>query len=81
MTLNFLVRLQHVRLPLSIENPEEIKHVSVLKATGLIEAEIHPRFQPGAPYVQPRTATVTCITDEGMAQLHQWLGETWKQRA
>jgi hypothetical protein len=80
MTLNFLMWLQHVRLPLRIEIPEEIKHVSVLKATGLIEAEIHPRFEPGAPYLQPRMATVTCITDEGMSELHQWMGESWKRQ-
>ena len=75
MTLNFLLRLHHLKLPLRVESPDEIKLVSVLKATGLIEAEIHPHFDPVAKYVQPQFATVICITDEGLAELAKWMGQ------
>ena len=77
MTLNFLMRLQHLPLPLKVVTPGDIKHVSVLKATGLIEAEIQPPLEASGPYAQPRTATVICITDEGMSELHLWMGEMW----
>jgi hypothetical protein len=36
----FLMRLLHLQLPVRITDPEDIRAVSVLVATGLIEAEI-----------------------------------------
>jgi adenine deaminase len=72
MPLYFLMRLQHLQLPLRVETREEIKLVSVLKATGLIEAEIHP-LQSHGSYAPPATATVICITDEGKTELEKWV--------
>jgi hypothetical protein len=69
MHLLFLLRLQHVELPAEIVRPEEIKHVSVLKATGLVEAEIAPAIDPSGKFNMARTAIVTAITEDGIAEI------------
>ncbi|RST50574.1 hypothetical protein EJI00_11150 [Variovorax sp. DXTD-1] len=73
MPLSFLVRLQHEKLPVRVAEPEEIRHVSVLSAAGLIDAHI-PALHPTVRYASPRLVTVVRITDEGRAWLTE-LGE------
>jgi len=68
MPLLFLMRLQHTPLPVRVVQPEEIRNVSVLVATGLIEAEIAP-LKPTDPYAASRMATVMRITDDGLAEI------------
>lgn len=68
MPLSFLCRLRHVQLPVQVAEPEEVRHVCVLAATGLIEAEF-ARLQAHAPYATPGLATVFRITDEGHAEI------------
>jgi hypothetical protein len=76
MPLSFLVRLQHEEFPVRVVEPEEIRHVSVLSATGLIDANI-PALHPTVRYASPRLVTVTRITEEGRAWLMA-LGEAPK---
>ena len=68
MPLSFLKRLQHVQLPVRVACPEEIRHVTVLVATGLIDAEMTTPA-PTKPHAVPRLATVIRITDDGRAEL------------
>jgi hypothetical protein len=68
MPLMFLLRLLNTQLPVRVVEPEEIRHVSVLLATGLIEGEI-TILKPASPYVASRLATVTRITEAGRAEL------------
>ena len=68
MPLSFLCRLQHVQLPVRVAEPEEIRHVCVLAATGLIVAEL-VELQAHARYATPGLATVLRITDEGRAEI------------
>jgi hypothetical protein len=68
MPLSFLKRLQDVQLPVRVASPEELHHVSVLLATGLIGAEF-TTLSSATPYAPPRLATVTCITRAGHAEL------------
>ncbi|MEJ1127332.1 hypothetical protein V9L20_07130 [Variovorax sp. CCNWLW225] len=68
MALLFLMRLQHVQLPVRVVVPEELRHVSVLVATGLIEADIGP-LSPKARYASSRVATVLRITEDGLAEI------------
>jgi hypothetical protein len=68
MALLFLMRLQHVQLPVRVACPEELRHVSVLVATGLIEADIGPLNSNGR-YASSRLATVLRITEAGLAEL------------
>jgi hypothetical protein len=68
MPLFFLMRLQHVQLPVRVGCPDELRQVSVLVATGLIEAEIAPA-DPSGRYALSRLATVLRITEAGRAEL------------
>jgi hypothetical protein len=68
MPLLFLMRLLHAQLPVQVVEPEEIRKVSVLMATGLIEAEIEA-LQPAGLYAKASFATVEGITDEGLAEI------------
>lgn len=68
MPLLFLMRLQHVQLPVRVAHPEELRHVSVLVATGLIEAEV-VALRSTARYAASRVATVVRITEAGLAEI------------
>jgi hypothetical protein len=71
MPLLFLMRLAYVQFPFQVIRPEEVIYVSVLKATGLIEAEFTPPLSANGKYVATQTAIVACITDEGMVELER----------
>jgi len=68
MPLLFLMKLQHRRLPLRVVKAEEIRRVSVLMATGMIEAEIEA-LDSTARYAASQAATVVRITEEGLAEI------------
>ncbi|MDQ0570569.1 hypothetical protein QFZ42_002403 [Variovorax paradoxus] len=68
MPLWFLMRLQHENFPVRVAEPGEIRYVSVLTATGLIEAEIDP-LEATAPYAASQLATVIRITEHGRAEI------------
>ncbi|MDR6890887.1 MULTISPECIES: hypothetical protein [Variovorax] len=68
MPLLFLLRLLHVQLPLRMVDPEDIRAVSVLTATGLIEVEIKALASTGR-YAAPRAVTVTRIKEASFAEL------------
>jgi hypothetical protein len=71
MPLLFLMRLGNVQFPFQVIRPEEVIYVSVLKATGLVEAEFIPPLSANGKYAPTQTAIVACITDEGMAELER----------
>lgn len=64
----FLMRLRHEQLPICVVEPSEIRYVSVLAATGLIEAQMGA-FPATGRYAAPSLATVTRITDYGRAEI------------
>lgn len=68
MPLLFLLRLQHTLLPVRVALPEEVRIVSVLVATGLIEAEF-ASVRPAGRDTASRIATVKRITEEGLAEI------------
>lgn len=68
MPLLFLMRLQQVQLPVRAADPEEVRYVSVLLATGLIEAEIKT-LRLSARYAASQVATVIRITEDGLAEI------------
>ncbi|MCR8961126.1 hypothetical protein M0765_026380 [Variovorax sp. S2] len=73
MPLLYLLYLQNVALPKVVTRPEDVQYVSVLKATGLIEADIAPASDPIGKYHVARTATVTRITEDGIAEINRLL--------
>jgi hypothetical protein len=69
MPLSFLMRLLHTQLPVQVVEPDEIRDVSVLMATGLIEAKI-TSLESAGPYARTASmATVAGITEEGFAEI------------
>ena len=56
-------------MPLHVTDAQDVRRVSVLKATGLVEAEIDPAFDPGGNYRLAQAALVVCITDDGHAEI------------
>ncbi|MDQ0028035.1 hypothetical protein J2X90_005871 [Variovorax paradoxus] len=75
MPLFYLLSLQHVTLPKVVTRPEDVQHVSVLKATGLIEAEIASALDSAGKYNVARTAVVLRITEDGDAEINRMLNE------
>ncbi|WGT62431.1 hypothetical protein [Variovorax paradoxus] len=63
----FLLRLLHLQLPLRITDPEDLQAISVLLATGLIEAEIET-LHSTPRYAASRAAMVLRITEAGHAE-------------
>lgn len=81
MPLYFLMRLRNAELPLTVSQPDEIKLVSVLKATGLIEASFDPPLSSVGTYAQAQRACVLCLTEEGLAELDDWISGPRQRRA
>jgi hypothetical protein len=57
-----------------VTDAHDVRRVSVLKATSLIEASIDPAFDPGGNYRLAQAALVVCITDEGHAEIARMRG-------
>lgn len=66
MPLSLLLRLLHRRFPVTLTAEADIRHASVLVATGLIEAEFHV---DSFGYQRYESALVFAITDEGHAEI------------
>jgi hypothetical protein len=78
MPLSYLLRLEHTVLPLKVFGAQEIRCVSVLKATGLIEAEIESAFTLAGGYRPAEMAEVICITDDGRAEIAKMRGRSFE---
>jgi len=65
----YLLHLMQMRLPADIVDPRELKLISLLKATELIEAEVYTAGSSRPRYWETRAATVTRITENGLAEL------------
>lgn len=66
MPLTLLLRLLHETFPVVLTAEPDIRHASVLLATGLVEAEFHlDHFG----YQQYESAMVFAVTDEGRAEV------------
>lgn len=65
-----------MQLPVRITDPDDLRAVSVLLATGLIEAEIQA-LDSTARYAASRAATVIRIKEAGFAEL----ARMWDTRA
>ena len=70
MPLRYLLHLEHANLPMHVTDAQDVRRVSVLKATGLIEAAIDPAFDTDhGSYRLAQAALVVCITEEGHAEI------------
>ena len=69
MPLTYLLKIAHGRFPVEVSLAQEIKCVSILKATGLIEARISPAVGGGGLYQRSDTAVIFGITAEGRREI------------
>ncbi|WP_418117970.1 hypothetical protein [Variovorax sp. 350MFTsu5.1] len=75
MPLRYLLHLEHANLPMHVTDAQDVRRVSVLKATGLIEAAIDPAFDTDhGSYRLAQAALVVCITEEGHAEIEKLRG-------
>jgi len=81
MPLSFLMSLQYVSLPKKVVTPEDVRHVSILKATGLIEAEIAPALDDSGKYKNAHGAIVLRITEDGAAEIQRMRTEESRSKA
>jgi hypothetical protein len=73
--LSYLLHLENARLPMHVTDARDVRRVSVLKATGLIEAAIDPAYDTAqGSYRLAQAALVVCITDEGHAEIERLRG-------
>ncbi|MET3915559.1 hypothetical protein ABID97_002341 [Variovorax sp. OAS795] len=68
MPLFLLLRLQRVQLPVRVTDPDEVRQVSVLVATGLVDADF-ATIKSRVRHAVMRVATVTRITEDGLAEI------------
>ncbi|MEZ2299981.1 hypothetical protein [Variovorax sp. RCC_210] len=71
--ISYLVWLQKERLPVSASTTPEIRHVSVLKAAGLVEASIVGPADSRGRYWPAVEAVVLRITDHGLDVIKEHL--------
>lgn len=65
----YLLYLMQMRLPAKVIDPHELKLISLLKATELIEAELQTAGSSQVRYLETRAAIVTRVTENGLAEL------------
>ncbi|WP_418126006.1 hypothetical protein [Variovorax sp. 160MFSha2.1] len=65
----YLLELLQMRLPAYVVDRHELKLVSLLKATGLIEAEVYTSGNRKPCYGETTAATVRRITENGLEEL------------
>lgn len=71
--ISYLIWLQNKRLPVSASTTPEIRHVSVLKAAGLVEASIVGPADSRGRYWPAVEAVVLRITDHGLDVIREHL--------
>lgn len=71
--ISYLIWLQNRRLPLSASTVHEMRHVSVLKAAGLVEASIVGSADARGRYWPAVEAVVLLITDHGLDVIREHL--------
>lgn len=71
--ISYLIWLQKKRLPVSASTTPAIRHVSVLKAAGLVEARIVGPADSGGRYWPAVEAVVLRITDHGLDVINEHL--------
>lgn len=66
MPKDFLRRIEHVPLPMEVQNPQDIHSAAVLRAAGMLEATL-----PLEPFDDGSTGIILKITPLGRAELRR----------
>lgn len=73
MPIEYLLEIENAPFPFRVEQPDVIKYIAVLKAVGLVEAEIYPPLDLCARFGDYQSAVVCGITAQGREEL----GREW----
>lgn len=75
MPIEYLLEIENAPFPFRVKAPDVIRHIAVLKAVGLVEAEIYPPLDLRARFGDYQLAVVSGITAQGRAELvREWSG-------
>ncbi|CAA2110561.1 hypothetical protein VVAX_06794 [Variovorax paradoxus] len=73
MPIEYLLEIEHSPFPLRVKQPDAIKSIAVLKAVGLVEADIYPPLDLCARFGDYQLAVVSGITARGREELvREW---------
>ncbi|SFQ68655.1 hypothetical protein SAMN05216567_12654 [Variovorax sp. OK605] len=73
MPIEYLLEIEHSPFPLRVKHPEAIRSIAVLKAVGLLEADIYPPLDLCARFGDYQLAVVSGITAQGREELsREW---------
>lgn len=73
MPIEYLMEIENAPFPFRVKEPAAIKHIAVLKALGLVEAEICPPLDLCGRFRDYQSAVVSCITAKGQEELsREW---------
>jgi hypothetical protein len=76
MPIEYLLEIEHAPFPLRVKQPDAIRSIAVLKAVGLVEADIYPPLDLRARFGDYQLAVVSGITPQGRAELGKEWAET-----
>lgn len=74
MHLDYLIKLDHTPLPVTITSPTDLEHVVMLKATGLIDATLMPSLSATRTFHRIDAALVHAVTESGRAEVDAAVG-------
>ncbi|MFM9927279.1 hypothetical protein VLK31_30165 [Variovorax sp. H27-G14] len=73
MPIEYLLEIENAPFPLRVREPSAIRHIAVLMAVGLVEAEIYPPLDLCARFGEYQLAVVAGITVQGREELaREW---------
>lgn len=73
MPIEYLLEIENAPFPFRVDEPAAIRYIAVLKAVGLVEAEIYPALDLRARFGDYQVAVVSGITAQGREEL----GREW----
>jgi hypothetical protein len=79
--LEYLIKLDHMPLPVTITSPADLKHVVMLKATGLIDATLMPSLSPTRTFHRIDAALVHALTASGTAEVDAAVGSRLRSKS
>jgi hypothetical protein len=78
--LDYLIKLDHMPLPVTITSLADLKHVVMLKATGLIDATLMPSLSLTRTFHRIDAALVHAVTESGRAEVDAAVGSRLRSK-
>ncbi|MEZ2299980.1 hypothetical protein [Variovorax sp. RCC_210] len=79
--MDYLIKLDHMPLPVTITSPADLKHVVKLQATGLIDATLMPSLTSARTFRRMDAALVHAVTESGRAEVDAAVGSRLRSKS